>query len=179
MATVFYWTIYNENAFKNVFRDETFYYYNNTIYQLGIKQDEQPCDLDILKEIEKYKVIMILFSGGNYGNPGMNFSEMVYKEIVRQNNYKNTIRKSIGDSPKFSAALNVILTSRNITKDSAISIIADSLARKRSAEIAETKIGMRKNQEWLKYLFEKSRKTGVPIESVMQSDAEWVFDNKK
>jgi hypothetical protein len=172
----FYWTIYNEHIFSRVFYNETFYYYSHTIYPSTGTQSLSAHDLDLLKELENYDIIILLNSQANYGVPGGNFIKLLLGTLHNQNIYKERAINSILDSKFLLSRSEQIALQKNISLDSSISILADSFVADRFSKISKIKNEMRKNPEWLNSLNAKAASDDRSLEEVMQSDAEWMCD---
>lgn len=174
----FYWTIYNEGIYKKVFNNETFYYYNSMVNPKGILPSDNVSDLNFLKEVEKYDVIILLQSSANYGNPGVNFIQSLQKELSRYDIYFKKEKNRILNDESLRNYSSQLAGKLNISQDSAISLLSDSLTHDCLAIISQTKIQMRHNPEWMKSLNEKSQEQNKSVEEMMQSDAEWMLEQK-
>jgi hypothetical protein len=153
----FYWTIFNDGIYRKVFDNETFYYYCSTIYPDGAAKGKITSDINVIKEVEKYDVVLLLQSSANYSNPGVNFPGTIIDEMNRRASYREKL----------------------IASDAAIGSVADSLVNEYFEEVSKIKIQMRNNPEWMQQLYEKSYNSGMSIQDVMRKDAEWLLEQER
>ncbi len=171
----FYWSIYNQGVFKNVFKNETFYYYCSSIIPKEGKASPFVSDLNFLKEIKNYDVIILLQSSGNYGNPGVNFIQTLLNEIARYDILYNIEKQKILNNKLFLKRVEELSSNLNISQDSSIAFLSDSLTEVILDEISKIKIQMRQNPEWMEYIIQKSEQQKKPVDQIMQADAEWTY----
>ncbi len=175
IADSFYWTIFNERIFKNIFDDETFIYYYSTVFPEGKLSSNYTPDLDILSVVEKYDVVLLLQSSGNYGNPGVNFVQAVEKDLDRLDQRTSVELEKISKNEILSGEAERYADSLNVSRDSASFVFAQHKVRKYFSRISEIKIQMRQNQQWMQELLNKSYTQNRPIEQIMEEDADWII----
>ena len=175
-ADSFYWTIYNEKVFRRSFEKETFFYYCSSIRPEDAFPSDKVVDLDIIKEVNNYNVIVLLQSSANYGNPGANFIQYFNHELQRRSSYRDTIVKRLTDIYPNLVQENRIPMLNFSTKESAISFLADSLTQVRFDRISKIKFQMRRDPDWYKQIVEKAKDSNLSVEAMMDFDANWLCD---
>jgi len=179
VADSFYWTIFNEQIFTRIFSNETYFYYYSSIYPSGRTASEYTPDLDILTEVEKFDVVLLLQSSGNYGNPGVNFAQAVDRELDRLDQFTDEEVKKINENEKLVVQARYIADSLNVSQDSAQIILAENRVRKYFTRLSEIKIQMRTSPEWVKELYEKSALQNKTMEQIMEADADWIIKQEE
>lgn len=171
----FYWSIFNQGLFKTVFKNETFYYYCSSINPKEGRASPFVSDLNFLKEIKSYDIIILLQSSGNYGNPGVNFIQLFLNEVARYDVLYNREKQKVLNNKMLLSRAQEISGNLNISQDSAISFLSDSITEVILDEISKIKIQMRQNPEWMKHIIQKSEEQKKSADQIMQADAEWIY----
>lgn len=78
IADSFYWGLFNWGMSRDVFDNGQFWYYNKEIYPNSYKKKIFVKDIDVQKEIEKNKAIILLSTSGNLYKFAFGFINQVY-----------------------------------------------------------------------------------------------------
>jgi len=78
IADSFYWGFFGTGAINQLFGDNQFWYYNDEIYKSNNPEVRKVKEINLIKEIEKNEVIIILSTDSNLRNFGFNFIENLY-----------------------------------------------------------------------------------------------------
>src|SRR5690554_7723719 len=65
IADSFYWGLFNIGVSRDAFDDGQFWYYNQEIYPDSFEAPKNVEDINIIEEVEKNDVVMILATEGN------------------------------------------------------------------------------------------------------------------
>jgi hypothetical protein len=179
IADSFYWTIFNEHVFSHIFKNETFFYYYNEAHPRENFPSQYVSDLNMVNEIEKYDVVILLQSGGNYGNPGLNFVQSFDMDIEKLKQGTEADLKTIRSDAELTNLANHWSDSLHITPDLAQKALADFRVKKFLEEVSKVKIQMRGNPDWMNSLTSKSLATQKTIARVMDEDARWIIQSEK
>ena len=177
IADSFYWTIFNEGIFRNTFTNETYYYYNKTIFPEDQALSRFPEDLNMIKEVEKYDIIIFLQSSAQYQFPGLGFVEMLLNSYKKKEVYFSEAESMIEKNDSLKNTVLQIAKQRKISPDDSRKFMIDSLTEFKIEIIAKTKMSMRGVKEWMDQMYVKSLQQNKTLEEIMQIDAEWVFKN--
>lgn len=87
----FYWGMFNMGMGSNIFSLGGFWYYNNEIFPETFKSKTLVKDIDILSELKKNDVIILMATEANLNRLGWEFIDRTYNEIKLTNNtYQST-----------------------------------------------------------------------------------------
>jgi hypothetical protein len=175
----FYWQIYEAEIFKHAFAEETFWYYNTTIYPIEKAQGKKVDELDFLSEILKYDVIILLNAQGDYHELGYSFTDMLLPNFSLKDKYQSEIFARIKDQPDYYKRASLISHKSRIDINAAIYMLADSLALEKMSKIQETIKAIKNNREWYSQIVSKAEKSKRPLNEILTEDAEWILQNEK
>ncbi len=175
IADSFYWTVFNDGIFKNIFGKETFFYYLASVFPQENAQSGNVADLNLLKEVEDYDVVLLLQSSGNYGKPGLGFIEAMDFEFNKREQMTVTEKYFITQNPKQLAYAQHLADSIHVSIDSAKTIYANQRVENYFNGVSNIKIQMRRNPGWMQSLYAKAFEQKLPVDKIMQQDAEWMY----
>jgi len=174
----FYWAIYDNSIFHQAFDNETYYYYCGYIYPEATASSLVAMDLDLVNEVKKYDVILLMQSSISYNLPGVNFIQQFSETLKKHEDYKNAIREKINLSYFDLLKKGRFRSAQNLSKEAAVEFLTNNLSQERFAKIENTKIQMRKNETMMNQLKQKSDAEKISVEKIMQREAEKITDDE-
>ncbi|WP_417264845.1 alginate O-acetyltransferase AlgX-related protein [Brumimicrobium sp.] len=86
IADSFYWGLFNIGVSRHAFDNGQFWYYNQQVYPVSIDTPKNIEDINIIKEVEKNDVVMILATEGNLNKFAFGFIDQLYEAYFPTNN---------------------------------------------------------------------------------------------
>jgi hypothetical protein len=88
----YYWGMYSWGMSKNVFNNGQFWYYNDQIYADTLKQAVRVFDVNLLDEVNKHQVILLVCTEGNLFKFGFNFVENLYDAFYNKDPNTSSVK---------------------------------------------------------------------------------------
>ncbi|MCF8367811.1 MAG: hypothetical protein K9G76_02125 [Bacteroidales bacterium] len=134
----FFWNIYY-SAFTSAFESLQFWYYNKLVVPDVYNQSLEVDDLDMIGELKKNDIVVLISSTVNLENLGFRFIDNVYNFLhkdffEKRAQYIESIKNSILTSPPWLEAIKQKAIERNIPLDSMIMLDATYMADIRMEE---------------------------------------------
>lgn len=187
IADSYYWNIFNTGIPKNLFKNETFWYFNKQIYPDYYFQPKTVADINLQEEIEKQDVIFLMITERFLFKFGWNFIEDVFKlygptsEFDKMHDYKCMVwnynvwfTNTINDAKK-----------RNISLEEILDLIAEytygqdnlnNLLMLMGPEYYKRNI--MRNKTWYKGLELKATEENISLDELIQHEADFNFQSK-
>ncbi|MFA6260693.1 MAG: hypothetical protein WC760_04445 [Bacteroidia bacterium] len=159
MADSYYWGMYNFGMTDQVFGNGQFWYYNNEIYSKAWDKPLRLFDAEILDELNKHELIVILQTDAGLHRMSYGLIENLYDAYFTTDPTKSSvkkirvayIRKRLSESPKWITKLTQQAAREHITLEEKIKAFAEFLVwRERNgdpvpADYMEGVLQMKKN----------------------------------
>jgi hypothetical protein len=83
IADSYYWGMFNWGCSKDVFNEGQFWYYNEQIYPDSYTKSIKVADINIIEEVEKNDVIILLTTDANLNNFAFGFIDQLYDSYFK------------------------------------------------------------------------------------------------
>ncbi len=174
----YYWEVINSEVFKNVFEDITFYFYFNSVIQVGNLLTSNPVDeLSMVEELKKFDIIMMIQSELNYNNIGFGFAEKLVSELEGVKLLEQEMHQQVLRDSSFAPIIRKVMNEHRFNYESAVTYIADSLSINKTKQLAEITKSIRSNPEWYQSIIKKAEAGNISVEEAIKRDADWVYEN--
>lgn len=199
----FIWAITNQMPLKDILSDVEVWYYNSTVYQgFKLKQTKKE-NINSLASILKSDFVVFYSCGHQWHNISYKFLEetladfgvtdsttnhdrdkvkriLLRVEMENDSIWNNkllshSLTNGIGIEEVYEMEINNVMNGDTLLRDI---IVIDEKAMF-EYEVEKLIESWRNNPEMMKYLEEKARKKGRPLEDVIVGDARWVLNQKK
>lgn len=81
IADSYYWGMFNWGCSRDVFNDGQFWYYNKQIYPDSYTKPIEVKDINLVKEVEKNDVVVVLATDANLYQFGFGFFDQMYERL--------------------------------------------------------------------------------------------------
>jgi hypothetical protein len=183
----YFWNIYYEGLTNNVYEDCKFWYYNETVYPES-ETERKVKDLNLLEQIKKQKVIVLMATECNIHDIGWGFIEQAteafkkeMKEVLRKNIYMQNIIEEIHFTPKWmadiikKAKMNNVSVDKQIKMD-ALYIYNSDYGRPEVIELTEdTKARILNTSPWVEQIKNKAKEKNISFEEMLELDAKYIY----
>lgn len=183
----YFWNIYYEGLTNNVYEDCKFWYYNESVYpEMGSERKVK--DLNLLEQIKKQKVIILMATECNVHDIGWGFIEQAteafkkeMKEILRKNIYLQNITEEIHLTPNWMADITkkAKMNSRNIDEQIKLDaeyIYTTDYGRPDVIELTEdTKARILNTPPWVEQIKNKAKEKNISFEEMLELDAKYIY----
>ncbi len=85
VADSYYWNIFGKGYSSRLFKDNNFWYYNEEVYNSDWPDSRKTAEMDMLKELEKADVIIIMATEANLYRFPFGFIDRVYETLRKDN----------------------------------------------------------------------------------------------
>jgi hypothetical protein len=96
----FYWNWYNPGIIENLFSNKEFWYYDKDVYPETFSKPVSTADVELIRAIERQKIIVLLQTNAAYGDPGYGFVERALSVLDSSGNrllyFEHKIRNNPG-----------------------------------------------------------------------------------
>jgi hypothetical protein len=125
----FYWGWDDQGLVDSIFTDKQFWYYDKDLFELGCQGTKRVIDQDLVKEIEKREVLIIMHVAGGVGDMGAGFIDRAYAAFDTSSNNKILgFEKKIRSSKEWMEGMEKKSKENNMTLDQTIRADAIYLA---------------------------------------------------
>ena len=112
----YYWGWDDQGLTDSIFRNKEFWYYDKEVFPAGPAGVRQTTDIDLVKEVEKHEVIIIMHVCGGEGDMGSGFIDRAYAVFDTSSNNKIlNIEKSIRNSREWMAQIEIKAKENKVT----------------------------------------------------------------
>lgn len=183
----YFWNIYYEGLTNNVFENCKFWYYNTTVYPESESQREVS-QLNIVDEIKKQKVIVLMATECNLKDLGWGFVENAHKalksemnNIIRKKAYLQDLIEEIYKTPNWLHEVERKAKEKNIsvedmTKLDATYIYETDYNRPEVVELTEeNKKRIFNSPEWIEQIKQKAQEKNISFEEMLELDAKYIY----
>ena len=77
----FYWELYYQGIINNMFANQEFWYYDNTVFPESFSEKKNTASVKLMDAIDRQNIIVIIQVGAGWGNPGFGFIDRLYAAI--------------------------------------------------------------------------------------------------
>ncbi len=183
----YFWNFYYEGLTNNVFEDCKFWYYNETVYPES-ESERKVKNLDLLDEIKKQKIIVLMATESNIHDIGWGFIEQAteafkkeMKEILRKNIYLQNIIEEVHSTPTWmadiskKAKMNGVSVDEQIKMD-ALYIYNSDYGRPEIIELTEdNKVRILNTPLWIEQIKKKAKEKNISFEEMLELDAKYIY----
>jgi hypothetical protein len=114
----FYWGWDYQGLTDSIFRNKQFWYYDKEIYPADPAGIKKTIDVNLVQEVEKQDVIIIMHVCGGAGDLGSGFIDRAYAEFDTSSNNKiRNFEKEIRKSPEWMAQMEKKAKENKVTTD--------------------------------------------------------------
>lgn len=183
----YFWNLYHEGLTNNVFEDCKFWYYNETVYPES-EPERNVKKLNLLEEIKKQKVIVLLATESNIHDIGWGFVEQTteafkkeMQEVLRKNIYLQNIIEEIHLTPNWMADITKKAKMNNVSIDEQIKMDAQYVytsdyERPIVIEFTEkTKKRILLTPAWVEQIEKKAKEKNISFEEMLELDAKYIY----
>lgn len=185
VADSYYFNILYEQIPNKIFNNE-FWYYNQTRYLNGIKQDSKVQDIRFQEVVESKDFILFMTTELTHYDFGWSFIEEAYDIYFpedKETEFYKTIR-SILRNRKLMKNLEKKVTFSNTGIKNKVNDYAEYLFQKKynrndlekSDFIKYMEITIQNSKEWLSKCKEKAKKRNIPLDEMIYLDAVWTYE---
>lgn len=186
----YFWNIYYQGLTNNFFTDCKFWYYNQTVYP-EVEKERDVKKLDLMEEIKKQQVIVLMATECNVQDIGWGFIEQVYdlykdelKDAFRRKIYIKLITENINNNREWLIDIDRKAKEKNIsvaemiTLD-AIYIYKTDYCKPEVTELLNQTIERIKNTpEWVADIGKKAKAKNISVEEMIEMDAKYIYDTE-
>ncbi|MES2763108.1 MAG: hypothetical protein V4677_12925 [Bacteroidota bacterium] len=190
IADSYYWNIYTQGLANNLFTDNKYWYYNQTVYPES-EPIRDVAKLNLLEEIKKHQVIILMATEINVHDIGWGFVDKALDVLQTKNtNYKRqkiyvgNIREHILQTPEWMADIKKKAAEKNITIDEMVTLDAiyvyetDYNRPEIVEQIEETKQRIKNTPEWIAQIKVKAKEKGISEEEMLEIDSKYLYDTE-
>lgn len=190
IADSYYWNIYTEGLANNMFSDNKYWYYNQTVYPES-EPIRDVAKLDLMNEITKNKVIVLMATEINVHDIGWGFVEKAYelfkagmKGSLRKKVYVGLLIENIKQNSQWLSDIEKKAKERNISVPEMITLdavyIYDAEYSKPEVATALDEINqrIRNTPEWMKDIHKKAGDKKVSIDEMVEMDTKYIYDTE-
>ncbi len=192
IADSYWWDIYNMEFSNSLFTNGSFWYYNEVMYPDSWEVTHLVKDADTRPLLDRFDVIIVIATEPNlkklgygffstvknaYGNSlkGVDYKIPYVKEIMRGN--KDWMKEVAKKSKEKGISVDSMMTIDALwflTQNPGFKITPT-----RRDSIAEIAARIRQNPDQLKEAHAKAKARGIPVDSMIKLDAEWIYEYNK
>jgi hypothetical protein len=190
IADSYYWNIYTEGLANNIFSDNKYWYYNQTVYPES-EPVRDVSKLDLLNEINKNKVIILMATEINVHDIGWGFVEKAYdlfkndlNGALRKRIYVELISQNIKQNKEWLTDIDRKAKEKNISIPEMITLDAVYVYKTEygSPEVAElldeTVARIKNTKPWMADIAKKAKEKNVSIDEMVEMDAKYIYDTE-
>jgi len=185
VADSYYWNIYNALIPKNVFNNESFWYFYNHVYPEFWKEKTIVADLNVKQEIEKQEVIFLMMTERFLYKFDRGFVDDLYAIYGFQNS-RDILTRNKTDILNLESWFNEILEradEKGISLSEMLDFEAKYILFEKDPETfysiygpAPTMQGIKDTPEWYAQVQEKARKNNMNLEDRLYEEARYVLN---
>ena len=183
----YFWNLYYEGLINNVFHEAKFWYYNETVYPESEPQREVN-KLNLLEEIKKQKLIVVMATDCNIHDFGWEFIEKAHEalkpemqNIIRRKAYIQNIAEEIYKNPQWINDVKKKAKEKNITVEEMVKLDAayvyeTDYNRPEVVELTEeNKKRILNTPAWIQQIKQKAKEKNISFEEMLELDAKYIF----
>lgn len=183
----YFWNLYYEGLINNVFSNSKFWYYNQTIYPEN-ETERDVKKLNLLEEIKKQKVIVLMATDCNIQDIGWGFIEncvdIMKSEmngITRKKAYILDLCEEIKRSPDWLKEVERKAKEKNISVEEMIKLDANYVyqtdyCKPEIIELTEkNKLRILSTPEWVEQIKVKAKEKNISFDEMLELDAKYIY----
>jgi len=183
----YFWNIYYEGLTNNLFKDCKFWYYNQTVYPES-EAEREVKKLNLVEEINKQKIIVIMATDCNIHDLGWGFIEQAYdalsdemKSIKRKNIYVKDLIDEIQKTPTWKKDVERKAKEKGISFEEmagldALYIYNTDYNKPDVIELTEeNKKRILNTPEWISQIKKKAVEKNISFEDMLELDAKYIY----
>lgn len=187
VADSYYWNIYNTRIPQNLFQKEAFWYFYKQVYPDFYSAPKHVSDINLKEEIEKQDVIFLMITARFLFKFGWNFIEDTYRLYGPSSKYDkiHDYKCGIWNYNVWFANTIENAQKRNISLEEMLSLAAEYTYGQEDLEsllmykgVDYYKQVIVNDPNWYKNLQAKALEKNIPIEKVVENEANYNFKSK-
>lgn len=186
----YFWNIYYQGLTNNLFTDEKFWYYNQTVYP-ETEPIREVSKLNLLDEIKKQQVIVLMATETNIHDIGWGFVDKALEALKtkntnssRQKLYVKIIKEQILQTPEWMIDIKKKAVKNNITIEEMINLDAiyvyetDYCKLEVLELINKAKERIKNTKEWMEQIKIKAKEKNISEDEMLELDAKYLYDTE-
>jgi hypothetical protein len=187
----YFWNIYYEGLTNNIFSDCKFWYYNQTVFPES-EPERDVKKLDLIDEIRKNQVIVIMATESNVHDIGWGFIDQAYdafknklKDVARRKMYLQVLKEKIHNTPQWMSDIGKKAKEKNISVEEMVNLDAqyiyetDYCQPDVIAATEEIKIRIHNTPAWTEDVRKKAKEKNITFEEMLELDAKFIYEQEK
>ena len=190
IADSYYWNIYTQGLANNLFTDNKYWYYNQTVYP-ETEPIREVSKLNLLDEIKKQQVIILMATEINIHDIGWGFVDKALEALKtkntnssRQKLYVNIIKEQITKTAEWMVDIKKKAVKNNITIEEMINLDAiyvyetDYCKPEVLELINKAKERIKNTKEWMEQIKIKAKEKNISENEMLELDAKYLYDTE-
>ncbi len=186
----YFFQIYSQGLSSNFFSNTRYWYYNTTVYpETEAVRDVNK--LNIVEEIKKQKVIVLMATEMNVQEMGWGFAERALDELnhgdakaLRRKAFVNSIKDEIKNTPEWMGnikrkALERKISEAEMIEQDAVYIYEQDYSKPEVTEkIEKAKTRILNTKEWVEQINQKAKERNISFEEMLEIDTKYLYDTE-
>jgi hypothetical protein len=186
----YFWNIYYQGLTNNLFTDTEFWYYNQIVYP-ETESPREVSKLNILDEIKRQQVIVLMATETNIHDIGWGFVDKALEALktkninsIRQTVYMKDIKEHIAKTPEWMMDIKKKAVQNNVSIEEMINLDAVYIYENEycKLEIVEiinkAKERIKNTKEWMEQIKIKAKGKNISVEEMLELDAKFLYDTE-